>query len=41
MKHIAVLLLALISVTVQTSAQDVIINPDISYAGTPRQVEIG
>ena len=41
MKHIAVLLLALISVTVQTSAQDVIINPDISYAGTPRQLEIG
>ena len=40
-QHIAVLLLALISVTVQTSAQDVIINPDISYAGTPRQLEIG
>ena len=41
MKHIAVLLLALISVCVQTSAQDVIINPSISYAGTPRQCEIG
>ena len=23
------------------NAQDVIINPDISYAGTPRQLEIG
>ena len=41
MKHIAVLLLALISACVQTSAQDVIINPDISYAGTPRRCEIG
>ena len=24
-----------------TSAQDVVVNPDISYAGTPRQLEIG
>ena len=24
-----------------TAAQDVIVNPDISYAGTPRQLEIG
>ena len=41
MKHIVVLLVALLSVTLQTNAQDVIVNPDISYAGTPRQLEIG
>ena len=41
MKHIVVLLVALLSVTLQTNAQDVIVNPDISYAGTPRQCEIG
>ena len=40
-KHIVALLLALLSATVQVGAQDVIVNPDISYAGTPRRCEIG
>ena len=35
------LLVALMGTILQTKAQDVIINPDISYAGTPRQCEIG
>ena len=30
-----------LSFSVRATAQDVIINPDISYAGTPRQLEIG
>ena len=38
---VMVLLAVLICVSIQTKAQDVIINPDISYAGTPRNCEIG
>ena len=30
-----------LSFSVSATAQDIIINPDISYAGTPRQLEIG
>ena len=39
--QITILLAVLLSSVVETKAQDVIINPDISYAGTPRQLEIG
>ena len=44
--HRVMVLIALFTIhcTLFTShavAQDVIVNPDISYAGTPRQLEIG
>jgi len=34
------LVVCLLSFSLSTSGQDVIVNPDISYAGTPRQCEI-
>ena len=40
-QQITILLVVLLCTVVQTSAQDVIVNPDISYAGTPRRCEIG
>ena len=39
--RIVILLTLLLGSTMQTVAQDVIVNPDISYAGTPRTCEIG
>ena len=39
--RIVILLAVLTSTAVQMKAQDVIVNPDISYAGTPRLCEIG
>ena len=44
MKHInqvLTLLTLLLIVGLQSKAQDVIVKPEISYAGTPRQCEIG
>ena len=41
MYRIVILLTLLLGSTMQTVAQDVIVNPDISYAGTPRTCEIG
>ena len=38
---IAILLAALLCMSLHSKAQDVIANPDISYAGTPRTCEIG
>ena len=38
---VIVLFAAILSFSIQMKAQDVIINPDISYAGTPRSCEIG
>lgn len=38
---IAILLTALLLMSLHLKAQDVIVNPDISYAGTPRTCEIG
>ena len=40
-KKTAVLLTLLFAMGTQLMAQDVIVNPDISYAGTPRTCEIG
>ena len=40
-KKTAVLLTLLFAMSTQLMAQDVIVNPDISYAGTPRTCEIG
>lgn len=40
-KKIVVLLAATCCATVETTAQDKIVNPDISYAGTPRTCTIG
>ena len=40
-KKTAVLLTLLFALGTQLMAQDVIVNPDISYAGTPRTCEIG
>ena len=40
-KKTAVLLTLLFAMGMQLMAQDVIVNPDISYAGTPRTCEIG
>ena len=40
-KKTAVLLTLLFALGMQLMAQDVIVNPDISYAGTPRTCEIG
>ena len=38
---IVILLTVMLGIGMQTNAQDVIVNPDISYAGTPRTCEIG
>ena len=40
-KQVVIILTALLSVSLHGQAQDVIKNPDISYAGTPRTCEIG
>ena len=39
--QITILIAVLLSTVIGTQAQDIIVNPDISYAGTPRSVEIG
>ncbi len=39
--RIVILLVLLTGFSTQSDAQDVVVNPDISYAGTPRNVEIG
>ena len=43
MKYInrIIILLTLLTGAMQTKAQDVIVNPEISYAGTPRHLELG
>ena len=41
LNKIVILLVVLLSMSMQLKAQDVIVNPDISYAGTPRTCEIG
>ena len=40
-KKIVIVLTVMLGIGMQTKAQDVIKNPDISYAGTPRTCEIG
>lgn len=40
-KKIVIVLTVMLGIGIQTKAQDVIKNPDISYAGTPRTCEIG
>ena len=43
MKYInrTIILLTLLAGALQTKAQDVIVNPEISYAGTPRHLQLG
>ena len=43
MKYInrTIILLTLLAGALQTTAQDVIVNPEISYAGTPRHLQLG